>query len=185
MSRVLDRFSRLVTARPWITLLVLLLITVGLAAGATRRAPPVEGASVAFLPPGSAIATAVDELDEFFGESSDINLVTLVFRGDALTPGGLAQMDALLDEILAIPGAAALLAPTDPLIAPSLLIEAAAGLTPPRSRRRTSTPSQPSPRSAEHWPRWGGSTRTAPRSPLPASACSTPMTPGFTTLNGA
>ena len=128
MSRLLDRFSRLVTARPWITLLVLLLITVGLAAGATRRAPPVEGASVAFLPPGSAVATAVDELDEFFGESSDINVVTLVFRGDALTPGGLAQMDALLDEILAIPGAAALLAPADPLIAPSLLIEAAGGL---------------------------------------------------------
>ncbi len=128
MSRLLDRFSRLVTARPYITLLVLLLITVGLAAGATRRAPPVEGASLEFLPPGSAIATAVDELDEFFGASSDVSVVTLVFRGDALTPGGLAQMDALLDGILARPDVAALLAPADPLIAPSLLIEAAGGL---------------------------------------------------------
>ena len=128
MSRLLDRFSRLVTARPWITLLVLLVITVGLAAGATKRAPPVEGASLAFLPPGSAIATAVDDLDEFFGESSDVSVVTLVFRGEALTPGGLAQMDALLDEILASPGVAGLLAPADPLIAPSLLIEAAGGL---------------------------------------------------------
>ncbi len=128
MSRLLDRFSRLVTARPAITLLVLLLITVGLAAGATRRAPPVEGASLEFLPPGSAIATAVDELDEFFGASSDVSVVTLVFRGDALTPGGLAQMDALLDGILARPDVAALLAPADPLIAPSLLIEAAGGL---------------------------------------------------------
>ena len=128
MSRPLDGFSRLVTARPYITLLVLLLITVGLAAGATRRAPPVEGASLAFLPPGSAIATAVDELDEFFGGSSDVSVVTLVFRGEALTPGGLAQMDALLDGILADPGVAGLLAPADPLIAPSLLIEAAGGL---------------------------------------------------------
>ena len=128
MSRVLDRFSRLVTARPYITLLVLLLITVGLAAGATRRAPPVEGASLAFLPPGSAIATAVDELDEFFGESGDVSVVTLVFRGEALTPGGLAQMDALLDSILASPGVAELLAPTDPIIAPTLVIEALGGV---------------------------------------------------------
>ena len=130
MSRVLDRFSRLVTARPYITLLVLLLITVGLAAGATRRAPPVEGASLAFLPPGSAIATAVDDLDEFFGESGDVSVVTLVFRGEALTPGGLAQMDALLDSILASPGVAELLAPTDPIVAPTLLIEALGGVDP-------------------------------------------------------
>ena len=128
MSRVLDRFSRLVTARPYITLLVLLLITVGLAAGATRRAPPVEGASLAFLPPGSAIATAVEELDEFFGESGDVSVVTLVFRGEALTPGGLAQMDALLDSILASPGVAELLAPADPIIAPTLVIEALGGV---------------------------------------------------------
>ena len=128
MSRLLDRFSRLVTARPYITILVLLLITVVLAAGATRRLPPVEGASVAFLPPGSAIAAAVEELDEFFGESGDVSVVTLVFRGEALTPGGLAQMDALLDSILASPGVAELLAPADPIIAPTFLIEALGGV---------------------------------------------------------
>ncbi|MYK76261.1 MAG: hypothetical protein F4016_04925, partial [Acidimicrobiaceae bacterium] len=128
MSRPLDRFSRLVTARPYITIVVLLLVTVVLAAGATRRLPPVEGASVAFLPPGSAIATAVEELDEFFGESGDVSVVTLVFRGEALTPGGLAQMDALLDSILASPGVAELLAPADPIIAPTLVIEALGGV---------------------------------------------------------
>ena len=128
MSRPFDRFSRLVTARPYITIIVLLLITVVLAAGATRRLPPVEGASVAFLPPGSAIATAVEELDEFFGESGDVSVVTLVFRGEALTPGGLAQMDALLDSILAGPGVAELLAPADPIIAPTLVIEALGGV---------------------------------------------------------
>ena len=128
MSRVLDRFSRLVTARPRITILVLILLTLVLAAGATRRAPPTEGASVAFLPPGSAIAAAVSELDELFGEYSDVSVVTLVFRGEALTPGGLAQMDALLDEIVSAPGVAELLAPADPITAPSSLIEAAGGL---------------------------------------------------------
>ena len=128
MSRLLDRFSRLVTARPYITILVLLLITVVLAAGTTRRLPPVEGASVAFLPPGSAIAAAVEELDASFGESGDVSVVTLVFRGEALTPGGLAQMDALLDSILASPGVAELLAPADPIIAPTFLIETLAGV---------------------------------------------------------
>jgi len=128
MSRPLDRFSRLVTARPYITIIILLLITVVLAAGATRRLPPVEGASVAFLPPGSAIATAVEELDEFFGESGDVSVVTLVFRGEALTPEGLAQMDALLDSILASPGVPELLAPADPIIAPTLVIEALGGI---------------------------------------------------------
>ena len=124
MSRLLDRFSRLVTVRPYVTILVLLLITVVLAAGTTKRLPPVEGASVAFLPPGSAIAAAVEELDEFFGESGDVSVVTLVFRGEALTPGGLAQMDALLESILASPGVAELLAPADPIFAPTLVIEA-------------------------------------------------------------
>ena len=68
------------------------------------------------------------ELDEFFGESSDVNVVTLVFRGEALSPDGLAQMDALLDDIVSNQGVVQLLAPVDPTIAPSLVIEAAGGL---------------------------------------------------------
>ncbi len=128
MSRLLDRFSRLVTARPVITILVLILLTVVLAAGSTRRAPPTEGTDVEFLPPDSAIRAALLELDEFFGESSDANVVTLVFRGEALTPGGLAQMDALFDGIGSDPGVAQRLVPADPIIAPSLLIEAAGGI---------------------------------------------------------
>ena len=123
MSRLLDRFSRLVTARPSITLLVLILLTIVLAAGATRRAPPTEGNSVEFLPPGSAVATTLAEFDEFFGESSDVSVVTLVFRGEALTPGGLAQMDALIGNIASDPDVAQL--PSPPvIIAPSSLIEA-------------------------------------------------------------
>ena len=127
MSRLLDRFSRLVTGRPWITIGVLVLITVVLAMGATRRAPPTEGASVALLPPGNAIAAAVSDIDELFGDHSDVSVVTLVFRGEALTPGGLSQMDALLDDIVSEAGVAALLAPADPIIAPSSLVGAVVG----------------------------------------------------------
>ena len=127
MSRLLDRFSRLVTGRPWITIGVLVLITVVLAMGATRRAPPTEGASVAFLPPGNAIAAAVSDIDELFGDHSDVSVVTLVFRGEALTPGGLSQMDALLDDIVGEAGVAALLAPADPITAPSSLVGAVRG----------------------------------------------------------
>ena len=123
MTRVLDRFSWLVTARPYITILVLLVITVGLGAGASLRAEPTEGASLEFLPPGSPYTAAVEELDEFFGEASDVSVVTLVFRGEAFTPDGLSQMDALLDDIIATPRVAELLAPPDPIIAPSLLFE--------------------------------------------------------------
>ena len=128
MGRLFDKFSWLVTVRPYITILVLVLITVVLGAGAAQRAEPTEGASVAFLPPGSAIAAAVDEIDEFFGETSDVSVVTLVFRGEALTPGGLFQMDTLIDGIVSDPGVAQLLAAADPIIAPSSLVEAVGGV---------------------------------------------------------
>ena len=129
MTRVLDKFSWLVTARPYITILVLLVITVGFGAGASLRAEPTEGASLEFLPPGSPYTAAVEELDEFFGEASDVSVVTLVFRGEAFTPDGLSQMDALVDDIIATPGVAELLAPPDPIIAPSLLFEDFGGVS--------------------------------------------------------
>lgn len=54
-----------------------------------------------------------------------MGVVTLIFRGDALTPAGLAQMDALLDRVVSETAVADLLAHGDAVIAPSLLIEAA------------------------------------------------------------
>ena len=129
MTRVLDRFSQLVTSRPWITVLVLLMVTVGLGAGASLRDEPTEGASLEFLPSDSSYLAAVDELDEFFGEAGDVSVVTLVFRGEAFTPEGLSQMDALVDGITETPAVKALLAPPDPIIAPSLLFEAFGGVS--------------------------------------------------------
>ena len=124
MFKILDRFSWLVTVRPYITLIVLLLITVVLAAGAARRAPTTQGTSVAFLPPGHPIANATQEIDEFFGDSGEVNVVTLLFRGEALTPDGLSQMNTLIGEIVSDPSVGELLAPSGPIIAPTLLIKA-------------------------------------------------------------
>ena len=122
MNQTLPRLSRLVTARPWVTLLVLLILTVVLAAGAGRRAPIDE--TDGFLPPGSAIVQALDEIGALFGDSGEINVVTLLFRGEALTPGGLAQMDALVGAAVRDPGVVDVLAHADPIVAPAGLIKA-------------------------------------------------------------
>ena len=124
MSGILDRLSWLITARPWLTLAVLVVATVALGAGAVFRAPPTEGADVAFLPPGHPMASAVQEIDERFGESGEVRVVTLIFRGDAFTPDGLAQMDSLLNTLAGDPSVGELLAPTNPVTAPSLLVKA-------------------------------------------------------------
>ncbi len=125
MSRLLDRFTRLVTARPWLTILLVVIVTVLLAMGATRRAPPAETED--FLPPGSAIGAAIEEIDELFGNAGEVRVVTLVFRGEALTPGGLTQMDTLIDDIVVDPAIGGILAPANPVITPSSLIGFALG----------------------------------------------------------
>ena len=125
MSRILDRLSWLVTVRPYITIIVLLALTVALGAGATFRAPPTEGADVAFLPPGHPIANATHEIDELFEQAGDVSVVTVLFRGEALTPGGLSQMSTLIDDIVGDAAVGELLAPSNAIVAPSSLIGAA------------------------------------------------------------
>ncbi len=120
MSGFFGWLSLLVTVRPYITILVLILITVLLAAGATRRATPLDTRST--LPDNSAVAEALDEIDELFGESGEANVVTLIFRGDALTPPGLSQMDSLINDIAGDPAVSGLLAQNNPIVAPSPLI---------------------------------------------------------------
>ncbi|MCY3690615.1 MAG: MMPL family transporter [Chloroflexota bacterium] len=124
MTKILDTMSRLITARPYITLIALFVVTVLLGYGATLRAPPTEGADVAFLPPGHPIANVTQEIDELFGDSGEVRVVTLVFRGEALTPDGLSQMDSLVNSVTADPAVSGLLAPTNPVAAPSLLAKA-------------------------------------------------------------
>ena len=128
MSDSLGNLTRLVTARPWVTIGVLLLITVILAAGADRRVPIVDGTDLALLPQDGPIVTAIEEINEHFEASGDVRLVTLVFRGETLTPQGLSQMSALLGGIATDPDIAMLLTPSDAIISPAYLIQAALGV---------------------------------------------------------
>ena len=122
MNNILSVLSRLITARPWITLAVLLMITVLLGAGGTLRAPPPEIAAT--LPKGSAVADALEQIDDLFEHSGDVRVVTLLFRGEAMTPDGLGQMASLVDDIVREPGVGELLTPSDPVVAPSALVMA-------------------------------------------------------------
>ncbi len=125
MSKILDRLSWLVTVRPYVTLVVLLVVAVVLAAGATLRDEPTEGADVAFLPPGHPVANATREVSELFSDSGDVRVVTLIFRGEAITPGGLSQMAALIDQVARDTSVDGLLAPANSIVAPTTLVGAA------------------------------------------------------------
>ena len=88
---------------------------------ATRRAPPPETAAT--LSEGSAITEAMAKIDNLFGDSGETSVVTLLFRGDAITPSGLSQMDALINDIASGPDVGELLAGTNLIIALSSLIK--------------------------------------------------------------
>ena len=123
MSNVLTRLSWLVTVRPWLTISALLITTVALGAGASLRAPLPTTEET--LPQDSAVARTLQEIDALFGDAGETSVITLIFRGEALTPEGLAQMAALVDEIVVDPDIGALLPPVDPIITPAALVQAA------------------------------------------------------------
>ena len=125
MTLLLDVLSRSVTTRPIVTLVVLVLITVGVGAGITRLAPQAD--STVFLPEESRVAAASSKVQSLFGGTRDTTTVTLIFRGNALTPDGLSQMDAALAQVTSDPKVAPLLALPDPVFAPTMLVAAALG----------------------------------------------------------
>ena len=97
MSRVLDGLSWLFTVRPVMTLVALLVITVVLGAGITQMADPAD--NTVFLPEDSDVTIATETIENLFGSSQDTIAVTLLFRGDALTPDGLAQIHEVVGSV--------------------------------------------------------------------------------------
>ena len=125
MTRLLDVLSHLVTARPVITLVLLLVVTVALGAGFTRLAP--QAPNTVFLPEGSAVATASNEIEVVFGDPTPTVTATMLFRGESLTPEGLTQIAAAVGEVEAHSGIAPLLAA--PVVSPVGPLTAALGTT--------------------------------------------------------
>ena len=112
--------SGLVATRPWIALATIGMITILLGTGILMRAPQAE--DIGFLPPDTEVARAMNDLETLFGNSAEITVVTVIFRGELFTPSGLAQMEGLLDRITEEPGVAELVATGHSITAPSLLI---------------------------------------------------------------
>ena len=76
--------------RPWTALALVLAITVVAAYGYTLTADIADDQE-AFLPDGSELVAAMDKLAESFPESSELEAVQVVLRGDVLSPGGAAD----------------------------------------------------------------------------------------------
>ena len=120
MGRVLDALSWLVTVRPVATLAVLAAITITLGAGIPQRAP--QANNEIFLSDDSEVAVALSTIEALFGESAETVSVTLVFRGEALTPEGLAQIDGVIEGVTSdervadvLTAGDAVTSPTEPL----------------------------------------------------------------------
>ena len=122
MNAILGKFSGLVTARPKIALVVMFAVVVALGAGAPLRAPLPETADT--LPEGGPVALALAEIDEYFGEFGAGRVVTLLFRGDAISPAGLSQVADLLNRVVTDPAVGELLAHDNPVAAPTFLVQA-------------------------------------------------------------
>lgn len=120
MSKIADLASRVVTARPLITIIVLAVVTLGLGSGVTRLAPQAD--NTIFLPTDSEVAAATDTIDTLFSGTKDTLTATVIFRGDALTPAGLAQIDATVDGALSDPAVVDVLAQPNPAAAPTDLL---------------------------------------------------------------
>ncbi len=108
MSRVLDGLSWLFTVKPVLTLVALLAVTVFLGAGITQIADQADNS--VFLPEDSDVTVATETIENLFGSSQDTISVTLLFRGETLTPDGLAQIQQVIDSVV-----------TDSLVAPFLV----------------------------------------------------------------
>ena len=127
MGIAIDWLSRAVTARPWITLAVLVLLTVVLVAGSGFRAP--IASNDAFLPTDSDVARALAEVEAKFSDNAGVKPVYIIFRGELLNPQGLAQMDRLLAGIAADGEVAAVLPPVNAVFAPTAAFKLLLGVS--------------------------------------------------------
>ena len=114
MSRVFSAFAEMVTARPRAALGALAIATIALGAGMGILGEQAD--NTVFLPDDSEVAVAADQLSDLFPDSAGLTGITILHRGDALTPEGLAQIDAVVARTVSEPAVAERLAVTDPVV---------------------------------------------------------------------
>lgn len=90
MSKFFGAYGRFVGHRPWTALGAVLVITVVAVVGFSLTADTADDQD-AFLPDGSELVAAMDKLAESFPESSQLEAVQVVLRGDVLSPSGAAD----------------------------------------------------------------------------------------------
>ena len=114
MKKIFDSIARLVVSRPKLALLSLAVVTAILAFGTTLLGP--QAGNDAFLPGDSDVAAASDTLAESFPDSAGLKNITILHRGDFLTPEGLAHIDTVVATAVSEPTVAERLALTDPVV---------------------------------------------------------------------
>ena len=99
---MLDWYARLVTRSPWRTIAVIVLITAAMLPGValTTEEPDAMGS---FVPAGSDLARAVDELEARFPESGAFTSAQIVSRGDVTSPDVIRELIARSEMALAHP----------------------------------------------------------------------------------
>ena len=126
MGGVLDALSWLVTVRPVVTLVGVAAVTIALAAGIPQRAP--QAGNEIFLADDSDVTVALATIEELFGDSAEAGSATLIFRGEALTPEGLAQIDRVLERVTSDERVAGVLAAGDAVTSPTEPLAAVLGV---------------------------------------------------------
>lgn len=114
MTTLLDSFAAAITARPRTVLAALLAITLGLAVGSGLLTEQADNS--VFLPDDSDVATATATLSDEFPDSAGVTTVTIIHRGDVLTPAGLAHIDDVATAATAEPSVAERLTPSNPVV---------------------------------------------------------------------
>ena len=120
---MLRAYGRFVSRHPWLTLLVLAVISIGLVQGVRvkHEAAPTKTIE-AFLPDESPLALAQDRLAADFPLQAGLTSIQIVFRGNVLTADRLNETREVVEAVAADPRVAQLRAGSQPLLSPGHVV---------------------------------------------------------------
>jgi predicted RND superfamily exporter protein len=124
MKKLFSAYGRFVARRPWIALSLILAFTVLAIIGFTLTADQADE-NEAFLPDNSELIAANGNLAQSFPQSSSLEVIQVVFRGDVLTPQGALDTLGATKAVAADPGIRPFVVSSRPLTSPGGLVLAA------------------------------------------------------------